>query len=87
MSTRGSLRAGVEEGRVIVNQFVGQFISIDSIRIMTCRNKMVIRALSSGQWRVVWQSEQGKWQWPTFSTLAMLDMCALIHVCASALFA
>lgn len=49
---------------------------------------MVIRAFSCGRWRVIWQSElQGKWQWPTFSALALLNMCALIHVCALAVFA
>lgn len=74
-------------GEGYCKSIVCQFISIDSIRIMTRRNKMVIRAFSCGRWRVVWQCElQGKWQWPTFSALALLNMCAL-HVCASAAFA
>lgn len=75
-------------GEGYCKSIVCQFISIDSIRIMTRHNKMVIRAFSCGRWRVVWQCElQGKWQWPTFSSApALLNMCAL-HVSASAAFA
>lgn len=68
---------------------VGQFISIDSIKIMTCRNKMVIRAFGCRRWGLVGQSELWeKWQWPTLAALALCthscvcvgSMCSVEHV-------